>query len=403
MPEFLKNRYGLRTSIINKKLCLFFPDAHRPVLWHLDEKDFRSATVKIKRNENGNFILALQNEAAADCDLACFFSYGNAQKALNAVGKTLMGVHAIDQTLRADKLNIFMMLLSCALAYILPFELALYSYAFLGPAHYLTQISWMHDRKYFAGSPMLFFPFLAMTMAIALNRFGYWEYASHIYILVLITALSISIAVIHTRTFKLRLMLTGFLILFFLSVGKYAPGPLYAFLLLVPTVIHVYFFTGFFILKGALKSQNGWAILSLIVFIACGMIFFIAAPAAHVISPDYVKANIGFFATLVKNITDILSFSGKVNPLSALGFLSFAYTYHYLNWFTKVNVIRWNDIPRQRLVFIIALYLMSISLYLVNYQLGLSALFALSLLHVFLELPLNILTVKTIMMPGRIS
>ncbi len=36
-----------------------------------------------------------------------------------------------------------------ALAYLLPFELLVLSYTVLGPAHYLTEISWLHDRKYF--------------------------------------------------------------------------------------------------------------------------------------------------------------------------------------------------------------------------------------------------------------
>ena len=40
------------------------------------------------------------------------------------------------------------MIISCVLAYITPFELFLFSYAVL-PLHYLTEISWLHDRKYF--------------------------------------------------------------------------------------------------------------------------------------------------------------------------------------------------------------------------------------------------------------
>ncbi len=35
------------------------------------------------------------------------------------------------------------------LAYLVPFELLLLAYVVLGPAHYLTEISWLHDRKYF--------------------------------------------------------------------------------------------------------------------------------------------------------------------------------------------------------------------------------------------------------------
>jgi hypothetical protein len=41
------------------------------------------------------------------------------------------------------------MVLSCVVAFIFPFELFLFSYAILGPLHYFTKISWLHDRNYF--------------------------------------------------------------------------------------------------------------------------------------------------------------------------------------------------------------------------------------------------------------
>jgi hypothetical protein len=45
--------------------------------------------------------------------------------------------------------NIGLMLLSAVLAFILPFELFLFSYAVLGPLHYLTEIGWLHKKNYF--------------------------------------------------------------------------------------------------------------------------------------------------------------------------------------------------------------------------------------------------------------
>lgn len=49
-------------------------------------------------------------------------------------------------------LNVGLMIVSCLVAYVIPFELFLFSYAVLGPLHYLTEISWLHDRGYFTGS-----------------------------------------------------------------------------------------------------------------------------------------------------------------------------------------------------------------------------------------------------------
>jgi len=47
-------------------------------------------------------------------------------------------------------INIGLMAISAVLAYFLPFETFLLAYAFLGPLHYLTEISWLHDRNYFS-------------------------------------------------------------------------------------------------------------------------------------------------------------------------------------------------------------------------------------------------------------
>ncbi|MCC6181260.1 MAG: hypothetical protein IT237_05450 [Bacteroidia bacterium] len=42
--------------------------------------------------------------------------------------------------------NIGLMIISAFLAFLLPFELFLFSYAVLGPLHYLTEIGWLHKK-----------------------------------------------------------------------------------------------------------------------------------------------------------------------------------------------------------------------------------------------------------------
>src|SRR3989442_13654470 len=53
---------------------------------------------------------------------------------------------SVDQV---NYLNIGLMLLAMTLALARPFELFLLAYALLGPLHYLTEISWLHDKRYF--------------------------------------------------------------------------------------------------------------------------------------------------------------------------------------------------------------------------------------------------------------
>jgi hypothetical protein len=75
--------------------------------------------------------------------------------------------------------------------------------------------------------------------------------------------------------------------------------------------------------------------------------------------------------------------------LRLVRFLAFAYTYHYLNWFSKTSIIQWHAVPRRRLTAIGVAWVVSIGLYAVDYEWGLRWLFLLSLMHVLLEFPLN--------------
>ena len=74
-------------------------------------------------------------------------------------------------------------------------------------------------------------------------------------------------------------------------------------------------------------------------------------------------------------------------------FIAFAYMYHYLNWFSKTEVIRWHKVPKIRFIAVLLLWLTACALYAYNYSLGLSFLFFLSFTHVLLEFPLNMVSI----------
>ena len=74
--------------------------------------------------------------------------------------------------------------------------------------------------------------------------------------------------------------------------------------------------------------------------------------------------------------------------------LAFVYTYHYLNWFIKADIIRWTDISRARLALVIAASAGSTALYFYDYAFGFTFLLALSLVHILLEFPLNSLALR---------
>src|SRR5262249_17970809 len=83
---------------------------------------------------------------------------------------------------------------------------------------------------------------------------------------------------------------------------------------------------------------------------------------------------------------------GNPVALAVMAFIAFAYTYHYLNWFSKTSIIQWHHIPRRRSVAVGVVWLASVALFAYDYRVGLQWLFFLSFTHVALEFPLNHLT-----------
>ena len=104
-------------------------------------------------------------------------------------------------------------------------------------------------------------------------------------------------------------------------------------------------------------------------------------PARYVIQPASTK---DYFWNYV--------FFSKVG-IMLMRFIAFAYLYHYLNWFSKTEIIRWHKVPKVRFALVILLWLAACGAYAYSYQTGLTFLFFLSFTHVLLEFPLNIVSV----------
>ena len=308
-------------------------------------------------------------------------------------------------------LNIGLMLLSCFVAYLLPFELFLFSYAVLGPLHYLTEISWLHDRNYFVDSRRSKHVgrvkrqwLILVTLTLAVMLYGLvtekilrqtlspvWEIA--LFYSVFITA-SLLVFIKNKAANVVLLTLAVFSLIFFSRTRYFA---LIAFFLI--TIIHVFIFTAAFVLLGALKSKSRSGILSLVVFGLCAISFFVYVPETLGSTVgNYVRNSYGSFQTLnaeliklfhLRTGTSLAEIYESSAGLVVMRLIAFAYTYHYLNWFSKTSIIKWHEIPKSRSVLIIALWLASLALYVYSYQGGMIALYFLSVLHVMLEFPLN--------------
>lgn len=300
---------------------------------------------------------------------------------------------------RLDQINIVLMLISAALAWVLPFELFLFVYAVLGPLHYLTEISWLHKRDYFTSGKLDFIWLGMLCAALFFLNFmavGADQMVSNL-LLFLAFASALAMVIFDNIIYKMLLVFAALVIG---STLYKLQGFFFLFGILLPTIIHVFLFTAVFILFGALKSKSSTGYLSVLVFVACtlAVLFFPGTPASGA-PGEYVRNSMMSSGFLTLNQL-LLILSGESNPdpqllfqsntgYAVMRFIAFAYTYHYLNWFSKTSVIKWHEVPLSRLAVVIGLWLLSVALYAWDYRTGLIALYFLSMLHVFLEFPLN--------------
>lgn len=393
---------------------------------------------------------------------------------------------------RINNWNISLMIISCAAAFIMPFEVFLFAYAFLGPLHYLTEISWLHNRNYFSKGKYDYVFLVVIGVIISweylASRYQMWPYYidgninENLYsldignkILLLAFFGAIILAFVKNTTFKIISLL---LVFAFINnwlrpdeAGTQKDSTiLYVLTSFVPTLIHVYIFTGFFILFGALKERSISGLVSFFVFIICPVLLvvlfrdetFIGVTEygkqayGNSIKPDgFFDLSQGVLQRVVGVAPDLSQYKQSLNGIShdslvamaqktspevwsnwaglnnigeisqinddkaiksilerdflhknwndyvyiksagilLMRFIAFAYLYHYLNWFSKTEVIKWHEVSKTRLAVIVGLWLFSIGIYAYDYAMGLQWLFFLSFTHVLLEFPLNFISI----------
>ena len=130
--------------------------------------------------------------------------------------------------LKEDKINyvnIGLMGITAILSFLFPFETFLFAYAFLGPLHYLTEISWLHDRQYFAKGKydflILFIIGVFLSIAAFASDFNYdWQIYTafvelNLFDKLLVFALFASILFALVKHIVVKLVAIAFLFVFF--------------------------------------------------------------------------------------------------------------------------------------------------------------------------------------------
>ncbi len=302
-----------------------------------------------------------------------------------------------------DRLNIALIAVSMLLAVRWPFETLLLAYAVLGPLHYMTEISWLHDRNYFLPRRRDVWPLLIGGLALILALIviaGAGAGRDTLHRAVgngaLFALFSFALVMVLTPSWPKRLLALTLLIPGCLWLARSA-GFADSLAGYIPTVIHVYVFTGLFMLLGWLRRPSRDSAGALAVYLLCPLLCWLAPLGFSASASAWAERS--FVGTLGPINELILGDAGLTldpsqlveHPVSILvtRVLALAYLYHYLNWFSKVEVIGWARISPTRAGAILSLWIGAVALYFHNYLLGFTVLLMLSFMHVVLEFPLN--------------
>jgi hypothetical protein len=287
---------------------------------------------------------------------------------------------------------------SAAFAYLVPFEGLLYAYAILGPAHYLTQLNWLHDRGYFIAdraARWLFLGLGAAGLALILfmpRLFGSYGPAYALVMVAMSTLLLTRLPVWAIAAASAAIALAAWW-------GSADPRLIVVFGVLLPTVIHVGLFTLLFLLRGAQKRGDVAGKVSVVFWLCCAGVLLILPPEVRLLSPAWFESQRGFTFDIVA--IQLGAVPGEAlgrGWATAYGLLTFAYTYHYLNWFSKTELLQWHRIARVRVYPMIAIYLGALALYAYDYWLGFFVLQFLAFLHVIAEFPLDLKVIQGVLM-----
>jgi hypothetical protein len=286
-----------------------------------------------------------------------------------------------------DIIHLGLMLAALGITYLVPFELLLLSYVVLGPAHYFTEISWLHDRKYFLPhrSVPIALAVIAVIAALVDNAawFGFVIWAA--FVICALFAATTS-ALQGTAVMMAAIWLTAVMAMNGSSLAVMG--------ILLPTLIHVSLFTLVFMVLGALKSGSRMQALLVVLYLAAIALLLAVPPSASTQIPAFAKVGHEYFGNVAPALSRLFGIPNLKLDTGLTALLAFVYTYHYLNWFIKAEVIRWADISRTRLASIAAASAASTALYFYDYTFGFTVLLALSLIHVVLEFPLNSLALR---------
>jgi hypothetical protein len=290
--------------------------------------------------------------------------------------------------------NTSLILISYVLAYLIPFELFIVTYAILGPLHYLTEIPWLRRKGYFlqSSTPTWWFWLLAIAATIVSLMHVVYGFA-------FISFIALGSALVMVLTADTAKRIAGIAAVIALSpVVTFMTFTEFLFGLYLTSLIHVLLFTWLFMFLGSLKERklSGFIALGTLTICAFSFLFMPQATNDYRLTP-YFAASAKAFGNIEIRLSNLLGWNNDYGSfVAAMRLVAFAYTYHYLNWFSKTRIIQWHKMTKRGLGIVAILYLGAMAIYAYDFRIGLNVLLFLSVAHVYLEFPLNWLSLKNI-------
>jgi hypothetical protein len=302
----------------------------------------------------------------------------------------------------------------------------------LGPLHYLTEINWLEKKNYFLEGrgdkkhylKAVFVALLLLTITFAFFEIGKWDITKSFQETIVKSDFSKPLNTYTQWSFSALFVIFIFAVVFqttqqtthrILIIGICALSTLFLFKftffavcfgIFLPTIIHVFLFTILFMWSGAKKSNSTWGFINVVSMFF--VLIVIASKESIALPSDTTQSTLEtFIATNFHQVnyalTRLLGHADGSNwnlqlpiVLKVQTFIAFAYTYHYLNWFSKTSIIQWHKVDKRKMFITLSLWVACCAMFYFNYRIGLAAIYVLSMLHIILEFPLNVASIKSL-------
>ncbi len=295
------------------------------------------------------------------------------------------------------------LIVSGVAAAIAPLQVLLLAFAFLGPFHYLTEIAWLRKKQFYFAEGIVslrIYVLLAIAMAALMVLEGLLKLDFDAWMVGLLLLLSLSVWVRNVYAI-LAIAVAAIVTAFFLRTWVYFVA------VMVPTLVHVFFFTWTFMVSGALRNKRAglakWMNPTLMVAIPLLLIFL----PMHYAPPTgmWLRGEADSFGAIHHKLAGDLHHTMTLNAqllndrvvAGLLRLFAFVYLFHYLNWFVKTELLQWHKVSRRGWSVIALIYISSMGVYVWNFRMGFVVSTFLSMLHVLLEFPLNWHTLRFVL------